>query len=171
MEALRAHAREKLAEVYGVPANNPKVVNTEISVQNYTLKQLPEWITPSWDNPHFRHRYKQKLLSILFNLKSNPELIREVIDKKTINPKTIGGMTPDQLWPDGPYAKAIRENRELDTKRQLIKARDDEEYQGILTCPKCKGKKTSYYQLQTRSADEPMTNFCSCICGHTWSFC
>lgn len=30
-------------------------------------------------------------------------------------------------------------------------------------CSKCKEKKTTYYQLQTRSADEPMTTFVTCV--------
>ena len=37
------------------------------------------------------------------------------------------------------------------------------------TCRKCKKKKCSYYQMQTRSADEPMTTFVSCLsCGNRW---
>ena len=37
------------------------------------------------------------------------------------------------------------------------------------TCRKCKSNECSYYQLQTRSADEPMTTFVTCIsCGNRW---
>ena len=37
------------------------------------------------------------------------------------------------------------------------------------TCHKCKSKKCSYYQLQTRSADEPMTTFVTCLnCNARW---
>ena len=37
------------------------------------------------------------------------------------------------------------------------------------TCRKCKGNKTTYYQLQIRSADEPATTFINCIdCGNKW---
>lgn len=44
--------------------------------------------------------------------------------------------------------------------------------EGIHTCSKCKSKKTYSYQLQTRSSDEPMTNFVTCAeCGHKWKFC
>jgi DNA-directed RNA polymerase subunit M/transcription elongation factor TFIIS len=44
--------------------------------------------------------------------------------------------------------------------------------EGIHTCSKCKSKKTYSYQLQTRSSDEPMTNFVTCIqCGNKWKFC
>jgi DNA-directed RNA polymerase subunit M/transcription elongation factor TFIIS len=36
-------------------------------------------------------------------------------------------------------------------------------------CRKCKSKKCTYYQLQTRSADEPMTTFVTCLnCGQRW---
>ncbi|KAG8422025.1 transcription elongation factor TFIIS [Metarhizium acridum] len=40
-----------------------------------------------------------------------------------------------------------------------------------LECSRCKMKKVSYTQAQTRSADEPMTTFCECMnCGHRWKF-
>ena len=36
-------------------------------------------------------------------------------------------------------------------------------------CFKCKKRKCSYYQMQTRSADEPMTTFVTCLlCGNNW---
>ena len=38
-------------------------------------------------------------------------------------------------------------------------------------CGKCKSSNCTYYQLQTRSADEPMTTFVSCQnCGKRWKF-
>lgn len=33
-------------------------------------------------------------------------------------------------------------------------------------CGKCKKRQTSYYQMQTRSADEPMTTFVICQVGY-----
>ena len=39
----------------------------------------------------------------------------------------------------------------------------------MFTCRKCKSKKCSYYELQTRSADEPSTIFVTCLeCGKNW---
>ncbi|KAI1392333.1 transcription factor S-II-domain-containing protein [Hypoxylon trugodes] len=33
----------------------------------------------------------------------------------------------------------------------------------------CSGKEAAYYQVQIRSADEPMTTFYKCLtCGHKW---
>ena len=38
-------------------------------------------------------------------------------------------------------------------------------------CFKCKKNKCTYYQQQTRSADEPITTFVSCLnCGNKWRF-
>ena len=38
-------------------------------------------------------------------------------------------------------------------------------------CRKCKKNLCTYYQLQTRSADEPMTTFVTCLsCGNNWKF-
>jgi transcription elongation factor S-II len=172
MEPLRAHTIGKIAEIYGLQPGSAKVKNTEISIQNWVYAHTPNPTeNASWENPTYRWRYKQRVMSILFNLSKNPALVEAVVKTKTVNPADIGGMSPEHLWPDGPYAKGLIENREKDMQKQMIKAKEDEAYEGLLTCPKCKGKKTTYYQMQTRSADEPATNFCSCACGHRWRFC
>ena len=37
------------------------------------------------------------------------------------------------------------------------------------SCPRCKARKANYVQVQTRSADEPMTTFITCLeCGKKW---
>lgn len=37
------------------------------------------------------------------------------------------------------------------------------------SCPKCGPVKAEYWELQTRSSDEPPTRFHKCKkCGHTW---
>lgn len=41
--------------------------------------------------------------------------------------------------------------------------------EGVYTCRKCKGKRTTQTEMQTRSADEPMTLFITCLdCGNQW---
>jgi len=42
---------------------------------------------------------------------------------------------------------------------------------GMFRCGKCKKNNCTYFQMQTRSADEPMTTFVSCLeCGKRWKF-
>lgn len=39
-------------------------------------------------------------------------------------------------------------------------------------CYKCKSNKCTFYALQTRSSDEPMTLFVTCLnCGNNWKTC
>mmetsp|Transcript_69729 Transcript_69729/g.167395 ORF Transcript_69729/g.167395 Transcript_69729/m.167395 type:complete len:391 (-) Transcript_69729:68-1240(-) len=43
---------------------------------------------------------------------------------------------------------------------------------GMFTCGRCKGTRTTYFQMQTRSSDEPMTTFVTCLtCSNRWKFC
>lgn len=69
------------------------------------------------------------------------------------------------------------ERREEDKLLQKINmdkamvAQEEKSISSALTCSKCKQKKVSYSQAQTRSADEPMTTFCECtVCGNRWKF-
>ena len=40
---------------------------------------------------------------------------------------------------------------------------------GLFTCDKCRSNSTTYYEMQTRSADEPMTAFINCLdCLNRW---
>lgn len=42
----------------------------------------------------------------------------------------------------------------------------------LFQCGKCKKKNCTYNQVQTRSADEPMTTFVLCNeCGNRWKVC
>jgi transcription elongation factor S-II len=42
----------------------------------------------------------------------------------------------------------------------------------LIKCSKCRKTNVTYNQVQTRSADEPMTTFCLCNeCGKRWKFC
>uniref|UniRef100_A0A6C0KPQ6 TFIIS-type domain-containing protein n=1 Tax=viral metagenome TaxID=1070528 RepID=A0A6C0KPQ6_9ZZZZ len=43
--------------------------------------------------------------------------------------------------------------------------------EGVLKCPKCGGCKSFSYSKQTRSADEPMTTFATCVtCKNKWTY-
>lgn len=43
--------------------------------------------------------------------------------------------------------------------------------EGVLKCPKCSKCRTFSYSKQTRSADEPMTTFATCmLCKYKWTY-
>lgn len=59
---------------------------------------------------------------------------------------------------EGKFESAKRTSKD----HEDCQGRKDREEQGIFRCPKCKKRDTSYVSVQTRSADEPMTNFVTC---------
>lgn len=56
------------------------------------------------------------------------------------------------------------------SKRKVEVVQKKESYPAVDgECPKCKHNKLYNWSLQTRSSDEPETQFFKCVkCGHTW---
>lgn len=114
--------------------------------------------------------YKNKMRSLFTNLKDprNPSLRQRVVSGE-ITGKRLYTMTPQELASDD-----VKKEREEIHKQNLFNAQGAVEKRAItdrFTCSKCKQKKVSYFQMQTRSADEPLTTFCTCEnCGKRWKF-
>ncbi|CAO3598657.1 unnamed protein product [Absidia cylindrospora] len=115
--------------------------------------------------------YKSKIRSLSLNLKnkSNPGL-RE---------STVSGELPiSKLCTMSVEDMASEESKARDrqlAEEALFKARGAGTAQAetdMFVCGKCKKRKCTYFQMQTRSADEPMTTFVTCInCNNRWKFC
>lgn len=114
--------------------------------------------------------YRNKLRTFTMNLrnKKNPEL-RENLVLGNLTPQKFIKMSPNEMAPE-----ALRKEMEQLHKRNLFDAQGATEKRAVtdrFTCGKCKHKRVSYYQMQTRSADEPLTTFCTCEnCGNRWKF-
>jgi transcription elongation factor S-II len=138
--------------------------NLERGIYNNTLKVAEEkHIVKKWDNVYFVLLYNDKLRMIYNNLKYK-EILDLILDKK-IKPHELAFMTHQEILPN--KWDSIIENLKIKNQNKYtpkIEASTDN-----FTCYKCKSKECSYYQLQTRSADEPMTTFVTCInCGNRW---
>lgn len=140
--------------------------NIEVAIFNWTIRRFQK--ESSWENKAFKEMYKARFFEIKRAL-SKSDLKKRITDKN-IKMKDLVSMKADQLIPDGLYAKAIQTANQKELEIEAIKAKDDE-YEGIFMCKKCRSKKTTYYQLQTRSADEPMTTYVECKnCNNHWKF-
>ncbi|XP_038578187.1 transcription elongation factor A protein 2 isoform X1 [Micropterus salmoides] len=116
-------------------------------------------------------KYKSRLRSRISNLKDqkNPDLRRNVLCGN-ISPQRIACMTAEEMA--SAELKQIREalTKESIREHQLSKVGGTET--DMFICNKCHGKSCTYTQVQTRSADEPMTTFVLCnSCGNRWKFC
>ena len=163
--------------------------NAEISILNWTRERVKaHGSDPSWENRMYRQIYKQKVANIAaelgrgpmvaadlklegdrvkLDLQVVPQLVRR-LQTKQLDAKQLAWYEPDVLWPDGPYSRMMLARRARDLQMEKSKAKE-EDYSGLFKCGKCKSTKTTYYQMQTRSADEPMTSFITCVnCGNKW---
>ncbi|KIJ31467.1 hypothetical protein M422DRAFT_36222 [Sphaerobolus stellatus SS14] len=114
--------------------------------------------------------YRAKVRSLFLNLKdkSNPGL-REAVVSGEISATRLVNMSSKDLASEERKAadKKITEANFFNTLGSLEQAAETDAFQ----CGRCKQRKTRYRQQQTRSADEPMTTFVTCVnCGNRWKF-
>ena len=159
---------DRLSTLLEIPKDDTFCINLEKCILNYATDRSRDLCEePAWDNHKYSNIYKHKFLQLQYNLRNSPVLKGWIVDKK-IKTRDVIDMKPDDLWPDGPYAQS-REKRIIRDMRKAYLANEAKNQEGFFTCARCKSKKTSYYQLQTRSADEPMTTFVTCHqCDKNW---
>ena len=106
-----------------------------------------------------------------FNLKDakNPDL-RTNLATGEISAGVLIDLSPEELG-SNERRNANERIREL-AEWEAVRGQQQEASTDAFKCGKCKQRKCTYYQLQTRSADEPMTTFVTCVeCGNRWKFC
>ena len=138
--------------------------NIEKSIFNFSIKKAGKMkVVKKWNNEYFVLIYMNKFKMIFHNLKN--KTIIEKLKKNLIKPHKISFLTHIELLPEK-WEQEI-EDKKLRLENKFfpkIEASTDN-----FTCGKCKSKACTYYQLQTRSADEPMTTFVTCtLCGNRW---
>lgn len=144
--------------------DNAIAVNLEKGVFNYSLKKAEDRdVIKKWDNKYFVEIYLNQLRTIRHNLKESDNINK--ITTKKIKAHEFAFMTHQEMcpekWASLLEAKKIRDQNKYEPN---VEASTDD-----FKCWKCKSKKCTYYQLQTRSSDEPMTTFVTCLdCGNRW---
>ncbi|XP_015461965.2 transcription elongation factor A protein 3 isoform X16 [Astyanax mexicanus] len=116
-------------------------------------------------------KYKNRVRSRISNLKDpkNPNLRKNVLDG-AIDLRRIATMTAEEMASD--ELKQLRNVMTQEAIREHQMAKTGGTTTDLLQCGKCKKKNCTYNQVQTRSADEPMTTFVLCNeCGNRWKFC
>tara|TARA_Y100000741_G_scaffold365120_1_gene359285 strand:+ start:219 stop:722 length:504 start_codon:yes stop_codon:yes gene_type:complete len=157
--------RRKIVEKLNNFIKDEKIsTNLEKGIFNYTIELANKKnLIKKWNNELFLNIYIEKLKMVLNNLK-NKSLLDKVINKE-FKAHMFAFMTHEELRPD--IWKELIELKKIKDENKFspkLEASTDD-----FTCSKCKSKKCTHYQLQTRSADEPMTTFVTCInCGNRW---
>ena len=143
--------------------------NIERCIFNYSLKKSIELnVIPTW-NVFFKNIYINKVRSIYTNLVSdnyvNNKRLLQRLKKKEFTPEQLVDMTPQEMFPEN-WKKIIDEKYRRD---KILYETKKEAMTDQFKCSKCQSRETEYFEMQTRSADEPMTIFITCLnCGKRW---
>ncbi len=122
-----------------------------------------------WDNHMFVDIYNTIQLSIAHNIHpkspvNNPRLLKRVNDGE-LKLSEIAYLTPQEMYPENWQELA---DRQLIREQKLLEG-DKGSATDKFKCHRCGKRECTYYEMQTRSADEPMTIFISCLnCGKRW---
>ena len=163
--------RQKVIELFlGLVTDKKIAMRIEGSVFSHSCQLAVERkVLRKWDNPIFKKIYINKSRSLYTNLKTdsyikNTKLLTRVKNKK-IDLDNIAFMSYQALFPEH-WKKLLDEK----FKREKVMYEDKAEAMtDQFKCGRCKSRKCTYYELQTRSADEGMTTFITCInCGNRW---
>lgn len=122
-----------------------------------------------WDNALFTGLYQMTLRTVCSHLHPNSPLKNERLMERVkageITLANLPHLTAQELFPENwkelADRQAIREQKLLEGNKGMATDR--------YKCGRCGKRECSYYEMQTRSADEPMTIFINCLnCGKRW---
>ena len=139
-------------------------LNVEKGIFNYTIRECNfRKLVKKWENPTFVQIYIDRLRMVYANIKS-PTVIAGLTSGEIL-PQGIAFMTHQEIQPDK-WNPLI----EKKTKRDASKCdKNIGASTAMFTCSRCQSKNCTYYEMQTRSADEPATIFITCLnCDKHW---
>ncbi|XP_043272573.1 transcription elongation factor S-II [Venturia canescens] len=164
-DAVRLKCRELLAAALGVDGTTIEGCASPEEL----AEELEEAIFAEFKNTD--NRYKNRVRSRVANLRDakNPTLRTNFI-VGAITPSRLAVMTAEEMASD--EIKQLRDKFEKEAINDAQLATVQGTKTDLLKCGKCKKRNCTYNQIQTRSADEPMTTFVLCNeCGNRWKFC
>jgi len=171
MKILCNKRKSMITLYYSILRNKKISTMVEESVYNYTIDiAIKKNINKMWSNNIFLNLYLQKNRSIYSNINSKCYInnkdfksrVKSMNNKELLN---IANMSVYDIYPDN-WKHMLEERSKRDKLKYELKP---EAMTDMFKCNKCGSRSTSYYEVQTRSADEPMTQFITCLdCGCRW---
>lgn len=138
--------------------------NMEKGVFNYAVRECNfKKLVKKWENPAFTQIYIDRLRMVFNNL-SSPTIV-DGLKSGDILPQAVAFMTHQEIQPE-------KWNPLIDKKTKRDASKCDKKIgasTAMFTCSRCQSKNCTYYEMQTRSADEPATIFITCLnCDKHW---
>jgi len=148
--------------------------NESEQLENEIYKQslndaLIQHITRDWSIELYKNLYKSIARKVIGNLNSNSYIQnKELFEKYKQNKVSLS-----EICSMNYYTLYESKWKEMIEHQKLIEKRQLEGNKSMATdqflCTRCFKRECTYYEMQTRSADEPMTIFINCLnCGKNW---
>jgi hypothetical protein len=145
-------------------------IDLEKGIYNHALEESTRRsIHKIWDNPEFQAVYDITAKRTIANLDpksyiGNSRLLERLKDGE-FKPHDIPFMAYSELYPEK-WGNMIEMAIKRETKMLEV---DKSMATDMFRCTRCGKRQCTYYEMQTRSADEPMTIFITCLnCGKKW---
>ena len=144
----------------------------EEGIYNYSYKRSKVTAENPFDDKYFKRIYLNKSISIYTNLDKdsyvkNLNFLTRVKNKE-LDAKNIAFLSPQEVFPE--HWKKYLDRKEATD--EFLYSKKTEVITDEYKCGRCKQRQCTFYQLQIRSSDEPMTTFVRCLnCGNRWNFC
>lgn len=159
-DATRQKCFEMLAEALEQSESDADYFELALDIEAEMFKLFGE------TNPNYKAKFRQLFMN-LKNVKNHD--LRLGVLNGHISPERLCQMTSQEL-----ASKELQEQRkalEEACLKEAIRGGQKQATTNMFRCHKCKKRECTYYQLQTRSADEPMTTFVQCTnCNNRWRF-
>ena len=166
----RKGVNDVLKTIFADDLTDLQILQLESSIYNGAIKRAKtQRIVRSWTYPLFVHTYSMHARHIASNFSNksyvgNTELF-ERFKNGEIQIQDLSKMDQYELNPT--RWKTQFDNQQMREKRQL--EGDRSMATDMFLCKRCGKRECTYYEMQTRSADEPMTIFITCLaCGKHW---
>jgi DNA-directed RNA polymerase subunit M/transcription elongation factor TFIIS len=145
----------------------------EFMLKNLVDRALKDTIEVDWSNRAFWNMYRNRAITLYENLRGSDSYVQnnqnliEKLKNDELSLQSIAEMTAMDMCP-ARWKDVIEQL--IEKKKKLYASSQNASI--FMWCSSCKKKtKCDYYQLQTRSADEPMTTFVTCLeCDKRWKF-
>lgn len=162
---------QTVSKLFGPLLKESEVIQLEQAVYNSCIQEGAKYhVICDWSYPLFQKLYERKMRHICANLHPNCYIqntkLLERYKNKEFTFEDLMTWTETEIFPE--------RNKELAEKQFQREQRLLEGNKANATdqffCTRCHKRQCTYYELQTRSADEPMTIFVQCVnCGKRWT--
>jgi len=143
-------------------------LNDKLSVEKI-MQNLNDYCEEYMANNNINVKYKNNVLianlnDLITSINENNLSLIDSINDDVITSNSLPYLRPHELY-YSQWSQILEKQERIKDKQNNVQTTD------LYQCKKCNERKCSIIQIQTRSADEPMTVFVTCMnrnCGNKW---